>query len=403
MKALVVDNDAAVRGQVREALRARGHEVTVCEDSETALAAWREHRHPLVVIDWSPRGTDGISLCRAIRALPGADGTVILMLADETETGDLHALLAAGADDYVIKPLDECFLSVRLALAEKRVQDHLHGAGRKTLAESRQSGILEVPGKVDRHKYRIRLKSSVDQLSAARKFLRKNCEQCRGAGLDDQGLAELELAFAEATTNIMRHAYGGRDDQPVEIEIEVSPEAIQVRLYDWGDPFDPATVDAPVFDGTRTGGFGLFIIQQAVDEVSYSRHEGRNGISLTKRLKQGQEPRAMIESSEQVGDVTVVTLQGDDLDASNVPEFNEEVTPVIEGSKKVLIDMGNLKFVDSSGLGAMLNCLRQINGRGGDLKLCRMTEPVRVLFDLVRMQRLFDIFETREEAMAAFK
>jgi anti-sigma B factor antagonist len=67
----------------------------------------------------------------------------------------------------------------------------------------------------------------------------------------------------------------------------------------------------------------------------------------------------------------------------------------------VVFDLRELRFVDSSGLGAILSCLRQLNAKGGDLKLCEMTKPVRALFELVRMHKIFDIYVTKEQALRA--
>ncbi len=106
---------------------------------------------------------------------------------------------------------------------------------------------------------------------------------------------------------------------------------------------------------------------------------------------------------EQIGDVTVVVLPGESLDASNAAEFKQAIATVLEKHAKVVFDMSQLRFVDSSGLGAILSCLRQLNARGGDLKLCGMTKPVRALFELVRMHRIFDIYNTRDEAIGAFQ
>jgi anti-sigma B factor antagonist len=68
-----------------------------------------------------------------------------------------------------------------------------------------------------------------------------------------------------------------------------------------------------------------------------------------------------------------------------------------------VIDLSRLRFVDSSGLGAFISCLRKLNAKGGDLKLCGMSKQVRAVFELVRMHRIFDIFGTREEALRAFQ
>jgi anti-sigma B factor antagonist len=100
--------------------------------------------------------------------------------------------------------------------------------------------------------------------------------------------------------------------------------------------------------------------------------------------------------------VVVVEIPGPSLDASNAKDFKNEVSPFLANESKVVFDMQHLGFVDSSGLGSILSCLRQLNASGGDLKLCGMTKPVRALFELVRMHRIFDIYDTREQAIAAF-
>lgn len=106
---------------------------------------------------------------------------------------------------------------------------------------------------------------------------------------------------------------------------------------------------------------------------------------------------------EQIGEVAVAELPVQELDASNAAEFKRDIAPVLETHSKLVIDLGRLCFADSSGLGAFISCLRRLNAKGGDLKLCRMSKQVRTLFELVRMHRIFDIFETREEAVQAFQ
>jgi anti-sigma B factor antagonist len=105
---------------------------------------------------------------------------------------------------------------------------------------------------------------------------------------------------------------------------------------------------------------------------------------------------------EKMGDVAVVEVPVEELDASNTGELRHDIAPVLEANTKMVIDLSRLRFVDSSGLGAILSCLRQLTAKGGDLKLCGMQEQVRAVFELVRMHRIFDIYGTREEAVRAF-
>ncbi|MGH9760008.1 MAG: STAS domain-containing protein [Blastocatellia bacterium] len=105
---------------------------------------------------------------------------------------------------------------------------------------------------------------------------------------------------------------------------------------------------------------------------------------------------------ETVGKVAVMVVEGDSLDASNSRDFKRSAMEVVQNHSKVVFDLSGLEFVDSSGLGVILSCLRHLNSSGGDLKLCGMTKPVRALFELVRMHRIFEIFSTREDAIRAF-
>ncbi len=105
---------------------------------------------------------------------------------------------------------------------------------------------------------------------------------------------------------------------------------------------------------------------------------------------------------ERVGDVGVAVVPVDELDASNVAEFKRDIGPVLQANTKLVLDLSRLRFVDSSGLGAMLSCLRLLSAKSGDLKLCGMEKQVRTVFELVRMHRIFDIYATRDEAVRAF-
>jgi anti-sigma B factor antagonist len=106
---------------------------------------------------------------------------------------------------------------------------------------------------------------------------------------------------------------------------------------------------------------------------------------------------------QRVGDVSVANIPVEDLDAGNVAEFKRDMAAVVDSGTRLLLDLSRLRFVDSSGLGAFISFLRKLNAKGGDLKLCGMSKPVRAVFELVRMHRVFEIFPTREEAIRAFE
>jgi anti-sigma B factor antagonist len=105
---------------------------------------------------------------------------------------------------------------------------------------------------------------------------------------------------------------------------------------------------------------------------------------------------------ESRGNVTVAEVPVKELDAGNSGDLKTAMAKVLEGNSKIVLDLHSMQFVDSSGLGAILSFLRNVSAKGGDLKLCGMTKQVRTAFELVRMHRIFDIFESRDEAVRSF-
>jgi anti-sigma B factor antagonist len=104
---------------------------------------------------------------------------------------------------------------------------------------------------------------------------------------------------------------------------------------------------------------------------------------------------------EMVGNVCVLTLPGTFLDASNAPALKKQVAGLVERVSRLVLNLGRIEFIDSSGYGAILTCLRQLNAVGGKLAVFGVTVPVHALFELVRMNRILDIYDTREAAIEA--
>ncbi len=120
---LVVEDNAGERWLFSEILRTRGHVVTACEDAESAWEEFEARDPDLVVLDWVLPGVNGLELCRKIRAAPQGARCVILMVTGKDHPDALAEVLAAGADDYVAKPVDVGLLNIRLAMAERAVAD----------------------------------------------------------------------------------------------------------------------------------------------------------------------------------------------------------------------------------------------------------------------------------------
>jgi len=118
----VVEDDGAIRAIVTEVLAERGHEVSVMEEAEEALALLHRNHYLIMLLDWLLPGIDGLELCRRVRQRRDGDASVIVVTTARVAVGDeLTAVLDAGAGDYLAKPFDLRLLEVRLTVAERHV------------------------------------------------------------------------------------------------------------------------------------------------------------------------------------------------------------------------------------------------------------------------------------------
>jgi serine/threonine-protein kinase RsbW len=137
----------------------------------------------------------------------------------------------------------------------------------------------------------IEIRSDLRELRQAREFVRRFCRNLPDPPLDEERTGALELAVNEAASNIMKHAYHGREDQWIHLEGEAFPGYVSIRLHHLGDPFDPSAAPAPALDGSRESGRGAYIIARSVDQVRYYRDErGRNCVALIKTRNVRSQP-----------------------------------------------------------------------------------------------------------------
>ncbi|GAA4748630.1 hypothetical protein GCM10023328_33780 [Modestobacter marinus] len=116
---LVVDDDPVIADLVAFRLGRLGLQVTVETDGEAGLAAIRQLRPDLVVLDWMMPRMNGLEVCRAVREDPDPvlAGTPVLLLTAKAQEPDLERGFAAGATDFVTKPFSTRELVSRVTAA----------------------------------------------------------------------------------------------------------------------------------------------------------------------------------------------------------------------------------------------------------------------------------------------
>lgn len=106
---------------------------------------------------------------------------------------------------------------------------------------------------------------------------------------------------------------------------------------------------------------------------------------------------------ERPANVVVVTwTEPTVMDASQADELRQHVAEIERAHNRIVLDMAQVQFVDSSIIGALVGALRRAHAAGGDLKLAALTPEVEMIFEVTRLQRVFRILPSVEEAVADF-
>jgi anti-sigma B factor antagonist len=103
-------------------------------------------------------------------------------------------------------------------------------------------------------------------------------------------------------------------------------------------------------------------------------------------------------------DVVVITIEEERMDAHNSSDLKEQMLQLFdEGKCNIVIDLSKVRFIDSSGLGALVSGFKNASAREGSLKLCSLQPQVRSMFELTRLHRVFEIFNNLDEVLKSFK
>jgi anti-anti-sigma factor len=106
-----------------------------------------------------------------------------------------------------------------------------------------------------------------------------------------------------------------------------------------------------------------------------------------------------ITVTEKTG-TTVLRLNGN-LDTTSAPELDEHLSRLTDmGARRLLIDLSEVDFVSSAGLGTLLSTAKALAPCGGTLNLCGPNEAVRQAFDACGFSRIFKVFENEQDALS---
>jgi anti-anti-sigma factor len=248
--------------------------------------------------------------------------------------------------------------------------------------------------------------TDISQLAAMRDFVYRVC--LNSPGNSERLSQQMQLAINEIFCNIVKHGLASDAYGDIVIQASLGNEGITFDIADQGPSYDPELINEPSLAGDREDGYGWYLIKKIVDQITYSHKRHSHGWNHLILYKTYETKESLMEISHTtIENILVIKPEYNTLDAKEVPDFKAHFQRIVydenhSGTKSVVLDMSNLDFIDSSGLGSLLSVLRSLRDKGGQLKLAGMKKPVFTIFELVSMNKAFETYDTVDLAVKSF-
>ncbi|MEA5554310.1 anti-sigma regulatory factor [Anabaena cylindrica UHCC 0172] len=137
----------------------------------------------------------------------------------------------------------------------------------------------------------LTVKSDLKLLNQVQQWFEQFCLQyLTQYGWSESQLYRLNLALAEGFTNAVRHAHRSLPpDTTIDIEVSLWVDRLEMRIWDYGKPFNPDAIIEPEPGTLQVGGYGWFLLRRLADHVTYERDtDNRNCLLIVKYCLEGQ-------------------------------------------------------------------------------------------------------------------
>ena len=108
-------------------------------------------------------------------------------------------------------------------------------------------------------------------------------------------------------------------------------------------------------------------------------------------------------NTRQVGDVTVIDVSGRITLGEGSSALRDALRELVaKGNKKILLNLGDVSYIDSSGIGEMVSSFTTVTNHGGQLKLLGLTKRVKDLLQITKLYTVFEVFDDESTAVRSF-
>ena len=255
-------------------------------------------------------------------------------------------------------------------------------------------------------KLNLRLDSTLSSVEAAEIIVQKLAQD---SGLGEEVIDQLAMAVREITVNAVTHGNGYSKEKSVYFSVVSSPTQLSITIRDEGEGFNPDSIPDPT-EGTnlfKTSGRGLLLSRAFVDEITFRPGSPRGTeVVMVKTISQPTNKEEEVSLSTNVRDVdgvTVVDLSGRITLGEGSGKLRDTVREVLgTGQKKIVLNLGDVGYIDSSGLGELVSSYTTASNQGAKVKLTNLQQKVNDLLQITKLYTVFEIFDDEAGAILSF-
>ena len=228
-------------------------------------------------------------------------------------------------------------------------------------------------------------------------------------GCDKKLCYHIMLVISEAFTNALVHGNQWNPQKTVEVILDINNGVLTADILDEGKGDITQVNDRKPPGLLAEGGRGIDLMEAYAENVTIRRRDDSGGLKVSMQftLYDGSAKPAAVPDMEDTMDirkreeagVVVIELSGR-LDLSNGNKLKEEIKGLLGSGKSSLhLNLTDVEFINSSGLGALVSIMKEIRLHRGRLTLSNLADYVREIFEITQLSHIFEIFPTEEEAV----
>jgi anti-sigma B factor antagonist len=253
----------------------------------------------------------------------------------------------------------------------------------------------------------LTLESKLSSVDAAELIVQRLAQE---GVFNEEQVEHLGIAVRESMVNAVTHGNAYSRNKSVRFSVVIGHGHFSVSVEDEGPGFDPDDVPDPLQQANlmRVSGRGLLLMRAFFDEVSITRVKTSGTlVVMTKNYPEGQSEKeeevSLNASTRLVNAVAIVDLSGRITLGEGSGKLRDTIREILgTGQKKIVLNLGDVSYIDSSGLGELVSSYTTASNQGAKLKLVNVQSKVHDLLQITKLYTVFDTFTDEATAVSSF-